>query len=119
MATVNDFFPSNYLRAADLKGRQRIVTIDRVATDVFENDGKKQKKPVLHFKEEETKPLVTNKTNFLLIQDICGENTDDWHGKKIVLVPEPVSFRGTVNDAVRVKRVKPPLKDELNDEITI
>jgi hypothetical protein len=116
---MNDFFPSNYLRAADLKGRDRIVTIDHLTIEVFENDGKKKKKPVVHFKEEETKPLVTNKTNFLLIQDIAGENTDDWSGKKIVLAPEPVSFRGTVNDAVRVKRVKPPLKEELNDEIVI
>ena len=114
MATANDFFPSNYLRCADLKGRERIVTIDHVVTEEFENDGKKQKKPVVHFREKETKPLVCNKTNFLSIAKVCGEDTDSWTGQRIQLAPTMVSFKGQVTEAVRVHR---PRAEELNDSV--
>src|SRR5262249_19920643 len=57
MPKASDFFPSNYMRAADLAGKDRIVTIDRVETALFENDGKKQPKPVIYFKEAGVKPL--------------------------------------------------------------
>jgi hypothetical protein len=63
MATANDFFPSNYIRAGDLGGKARTVTIDRVESATFENDGRKQSKPVIHFKDNGVKPLVCNKTN--------------------------------------------------------
>ena len=61
MPKAADFFPSNYLRCADLGGKERVVTIDRVTTDVFENDGRKQAKPIVHFKDDGIKPLVSNK----------------------------------------------------------
>ncbi len=104
MATANDFFPSNYLRAADLGTREVTVTIDRVASDVFENDGKKQTKPVVHFKDNSIKPLVANKTNFVMIAAACGEDTDMWPGKKVTLYSDLVQFRGKVAEAVRCKR---------------
>ena len=34
MATVTDFFPSQYLRCADLNGAEVVATIDHVKTDV-------------------------------------------------------------------------------------
>jgi hypothetical protein len=117
MAKAEDFFPSNYLRSADLKGKDMTVTIDRVEAGAFENDGKKQTKPVIHFRENGIKPLVTNKTNFLMVAAACGADTDMWPGKQITLYPDLVPFKGTVTEAVRVKRA--PAKAELNDEITI
>jgi hypothetical protein len=122
MATANDFFPSNYLRASDLAGQERIVTIDCVKSDVFENDGKKQTKPIIYFRDAGVKPLVLNKTNFLLIAAACGENTDAWPGKRIVLYPDMVSFKGQVQEAIRVRRyvqpaVSAPASHELSDSI--
>lgn len=104
MATANDRFPSNYLRAADLNGRELVVTIDRVEEAEFENDGKKKIKPVVYFRDEGVKPMVTNKTNFLLIAGICGEDDNAWPGKKICLYPDMVAFKGNVSEAIRVKR---------------
>ena len=104
MPTVSDFFPSNYLRAGDLIGKERTVTIARVDTDTFENDGKKQIKPVVHFREAGFKPLVCNKTNFMLIAAACGSESDQWVGKRIVLYPDMVAFQGRVQEAVRVRR---------------
>jgi hypothetical protein len=115
MPKATDFFPSNYLRCADLGGKERVVTIDRVTSDVFENDGKKQAKPIVHFKDAGIKPLVTNKTNFMLIAAACGEDTDMWAGKQICLYPDMVAFKGQVTEAVRVKRAPAPA--EFNDAI--
>ena len=109
MATVNDYFPSNYVRAADLNGRDLVVTIDHIEEAEFENDGKKQIKPVVHFRDEGVKPLVCNKTNFLLISGICGEDTDQWPGKQICLYPDMVAYKGQVSEAIRAKR--PPQAD--------
>jgi hypothetical protein len=117
MATAEDFFPSNYLKAADLGGKEKLVTIDRVESDAFENDGRKQVKPVIHFKEGGVKPMVCNKTNFLMIAAACGKDSDAWPGKQVILYPDLVPFKGTVTEAVRAKRA--PAKAEFNDEITI
>jgi len=38
MPNINDFYPSNYLRAADLGGKEVDVTIDRVTSEDFEQD---------------------------------------------------------------------------------
>jgi hypothetical protein len=116
MPTASDFFPSDYLRCADLKGKERTATIAYVTSEEFENDGKKKSKPVVYFREKETKPLVCNKTNFLSIARFCGDNTDEWPDKKILLTPTMVSFKGQVTEAVRVQR---PRAIDFNDEITI
>ena len=113
MATVADRFPSNYLRCADLKGKSRVVTIDRVETSTFENDGKKQEKPVIHFRDDGIKPLVTNKTNFMAIAKICGDDDEKWGGKQVCLRPDMVQFKGTVTEAVRVTFPPEPISDEI------
>jgi hypothetical protein len=112
MPTESDFFPSKYLRAADLKGRKR-ATIDRITTETFENDGRKQTKPVIEFKEQDIKPMVCNKTNFGLIAALCGGETDAWSGKQIELHREMVSFKGKVTESVRVARPDQDFNDEM------
>lgn len=115
MPTEADFFPSNYLRAADLKGRKVSATIDRVYCEEFSNDGSAKKiKPVIAFRSpKDIKPLVCNKTNFLLIAKLHGENSDSWIGKEIGLHAELVSFKGKVAESVRVIQAS----QEFNDEV--
>jgi hypothetical protein len=115
VATVEDFFPSRFLKAADLGGKEITVTIDRVESDVFEQDGRKQPKPVIHFKEAGIKPMVSNKTNYLMIAAACGKDDKDWPGKRVILYPDLVPFKGILTDAVRVKRAPPPA--EFNDKV--
>lgn len=112
MPTAADFFPSKFLRAADLKG-DVVATVDTVTVDVFENDGRKQQKPVISFKENGLKPMVCNKTNFALIAGLCGNDTDQWIGKKIGLHKELVAFKGAVTESIRVKQPS----QEFNDSI--
>ena len=101
--TAAEFFPSNYLRASDLKGRRIRAVIDRVYAEEFNNDGRKHTKPVIAFRSpKDIKPLVCNKTNFLLVAKLHGENSDSWIGKEIGLHAELVSFRGQASESVRV-----------------
>ena len=95
-----DVFPSEYLRAADLKGRDVTVTMDSMETKDIGSDHK----PVLYFKNAE-KGLVMNKTNWNMIAEIYGDESDDWMGKKITLYPTRVDFQGKRVDAIRVKAV--------------
>jgi hypothetical protein len=108
------------LRAGDLAGKEVDVTIDRVTSEEFEQDGKKRAKPVVHFRNAGIKPLVTNKTNALLIAAACGsDDYNTWPGKQVRLYADLVNFRGKVSEAVRVKRALQPASGELNDSIAI
>ena len=94
-----DVFPSRFVAAADLKGKEVSVTVDRVELETFED----RQKPIVYFKDAE-KGLVVNKTNFASIAAICGDDTDDWPGKDITLFGMMVSFKGSTTEAIRVKR---------------
>jgi hypothetical protein len=101
MANINDAFPSNYLKASDLKGGQPVVTIDRVE---FEPVGQqKEMKPILYFHGKE-KGMVLNKTNAKNITNLAGSpDTDDWIGFAIRLYVAHVEFQGDTVEAIRVK----------------
>ena len=121
MANIHeDYFPSKFLRAADLKGKDVVATIDRVEPAEFEDGGVKTKKPVVHFRNANLKPLVCNKTNGKLLSIACDSpDYTTWGGKQVVLYPHLVEMKGDVIEAVRVKRAPAPIAQELNDEIPV
>lgn len=95
---IGEAFPSNYIRAADLQGRDVLVTM----ADVKMEDIGSDHKPVLYFKGKE-KGLVLNKTNGAMISELYGDDTDAWFGKPIGLYPTKTDFQGKRVDAIRVK----------------
>lgn len=98
-----DVFSSKYLSAADLRGRDVAVTIDRVEVDKMPSG---EKKPALYFRGKD-KALLLNKTNFNTIADVVGaDDTDDWEGKQITLYPTETDFQGKMVDCIRVRRKK-------------
>ena len=129
MAMLSELFPGKYLRAADLKGKDVSAVIETVAIEEFENDGRKQPKPVLYFKGT-AKGLVLNKTNSLMVAGICGsEETADWAGKRVRALPDdgPLPGSGLRGDPHRTgragacsprrRRRLPPRTSNLDDEI--
>ena len=93
-----DIFPSKYLRAADLDGREPIVTINRVVLETLGDD----RKPVAYF-DGKDKGLVLNKTNWNAIEDISGEDDcDNWKGVKVKLITAKVEFQGKRVAAIRI-----------------
>lgn len=105
MANIQDAFPSNYLKASDLKGAQPVVTIDRVE---FEPVGRqKEMKPILYLVGKE-KGIVLNKTNANNITGLAGTSeTDEWRGVRIRLYATHVEFQGETVEAIRVKAAPP------------
>lgn len=123
---INQAFPSNFLKAADLNGKAVRVTVDTVS---MEKIGDEQK-PVLHFVGKD-KGLVLNKTNSLRIVEAVGsDDTDDWAGWSVTLYPCKVDYQGKRVDAIRVddrpgasrkpsgpvRRTEPPVEDAGPDD---
>jgi hypothetical protein len=98
MANINEAFPSNYVKAADLKGRQLTVKMDRTEYEMIGDD----KKLILYFVGKD-KGMVLNKTNANNIASIYGDETEDWHDQEIVLFEAMVDFQGKTVPAIRVK----------------
>ena len=96
-----DIFPSKYLRAADLDGREPIVTINRVILETLGDD----RKPVAYF-DGKDKGLVLNKTNWNAIEDISVEDDcDNWKGVKVKLITVKVEYQGKRVPGIRIEEV--------------
>lgn len=95
---VDLLFPSKYIKAADLQGKDVTLTIENVVGDELEGDKGKQYKGIVSFVGKKKK-LVLNRTNALCIKAMFGRETEEWKGHKITLYPT------TFNDepCIRVK----------------
>ena len=104
MTTIADFYPSKYLSADDLAGKDHTLTISRVDSDDFtDNLGHEVRKPVLYF-EGAQKGFVLNKTNAQQIAQSVGTNTlEEWIGKKITIGSTWVDAFGKQTLAIRVR----------------
>jgi hypothetical protein len=102
----NDVFPSRHLKNEDLGGfggQDRTVTIDEVTKHTFD-DG--ETKPIVHFADCD-KSLVCNVTNWNIIEELYGEDSDDWLGKQITLYVAKVDYGGKRVPGIRVRDQKP------------
>lgn len=95
---VSEAFPSQYLKAADLNGRNVSLTIKNVDIETIGDD----RKPVAYFEGKE-KGLVLNKTNANTIAFAYGDDMDEWRGGEIIIFPTTTDFQGRTVDAIRVK----------------
>ncbi len=100
MPNIMNFFPSNYVKADDLTGGKRAVTIKEFFVE--EIDGKE--KPAIAFTDDsETRPLILNKTNASRICGLYGADTSDWSGKQLELYKDFVNMKGQTVPCVRVR----------------
>jgi hypothetical protein len=100
---INEAYPSRYLKASDLDGKNVTVSIKSAELEEFDQE----RKIVLGFANTE-KLMVLNKTNARDIAKLLhSEETDDWVGKHITLCPREVECKGTMVLALRVLAQKP------------
>lgn len=104
---ISNAFPSDYLKAADLNGRQVKVSMSHVEM----KDIGGEHKPILFFVGHE-KGIVLNKTNANNIALAYGDDTDDWTDKEIILFEAMVDFQGKTVPAIRVRA--PNARDKAN-----
>ncbi len=105
---IDTAFPSKWLRAVDLRGRDFTLTILRCLEEAVGRGG--DELPVLYFHGAE-KGLALNKTNANTIADSLGPETDNWIGQKITLYPTKTDFEGKRVDCIRIRdleAVAPP-----------
>ena len=123
---ISAAYPSPYIRAADLDGTPRTLTIRTCVLEELGQGNDKETKPVLYF-EKAQKGLVVNKTNANVIADAYGDDTTEWEGKPVTVFPTQVEFKGKLVDGIRVRiqhEAQPekepdaaPMADEFDDEI--
>lgn len=106
MTTIDDLFPSNYLKAADV-AHEPIVTISKVDREKMKSkEGKEELKPVIYFKEFE-KGVVLNRTNATIIETLYGRDIDEWINARVQLYAPIVESFGERKPAIRIKEQKP------------
>jgi hypothetical protein len=122
---VNEVFPSNYLKAADLQGREIPVMIDRVEMESFGQD----QKAIVYFRNKQ-KGVVLNKTNAMNIAGAYGDDTDGWVNQPVVLFSVWTDFQGKSVQAIRIRpgtmaqapsprqhpQTTPPPVDDMGDQ---
>lgn len=104
---VMQMFDRSYLIAADLGGKERILTVSRVAAGELQNKAGKTKKPIVYFTERPDLPLALNKTNTKTIVKLLGPRVRDWVGQALVLYATTTDMAGETVACIRVKPVRP------------
>jgi hypothetical protein len=95
---ISEEFPSQWLKASDLGGREVRFTMANVEREKIGQDNK----PVLYFKGKD-KGLVLNKTNGKTISDAYGDDTEEWYDQPLILFAVKTDFQGNVVDAIRCR----------------
>lgn len=95
---MNDIYPSKYLKADDLMGREVRVIMATVEMEKIGDDNK----PVLYFKGKD-KGVVLNKTNASTIAAAYGNESEDWLDQPLILFSVMVDFQGKVAPAIRCR----------------
>lgn len=109
-------FPSIFLGAANLNGKDLTLTIRTLNVEEIKGtDGKAEKRPVLFFQEmtEDAKKKglpadkevrwILNKTNAKTIASLYGNDIEGWRGKRITLFSATVTAFGEMKEALRVR----------------
>ena len=97
-------FPSDFVKAADLDGKDVTKTIKAVTMDELTmTGGRKETKPVIRFSDADKK-LVLNRTNANIIASMYGNETDNWIGKKITMFPDVTTFGRDTVDCIRIRK---------------
>lgn len=109
-------FPTDYVAAPELQGRDVALTIKSVSIDEMPLAGttKKEKRPIVQFAET-PKKLVLNKTNAKIIAKLLGVQTAEWVGKRVTLYPTTTKFGPETVDCIRVRPMLPPPRTRKGD----
>ena len=100
----SDAFPSRFLSKENVTPAITF-TIDTVTIEKLSDD--ERPKPVISFLEEDSKPMIINNSNWMTIESIHGEESNDWHGKRIELFNDPtVMYSGKRIGGIRVREAR-------------
>lgn len=111
----HDAFPSPFVSKEDVATPLRL-TIASVAMEELTNGDEKETKPVMSFRENGSKKMVLNNTNWILLEESFGDESDNWIGQKIELYLDPsIMFGGKRVGGVRVRAAVPVTEASFSD----
>ncbi len=102
--SIDQLFPSKWLKSSDLGSSVRTATISRIDFELVGNE--KEKKAVVSF-QNTTKRLILNRTNAQILANLYGPKVLAWVGKRIILYSAEVLFRGMPTQAIRIREEIP------------
>lgn len=101
----SDAFPSQYVSKDDVESPVVWTVAGVSKVEMSDDDGGKKSPPVMTFKEDHAKPLILNNTNWMVLEDLYGDDSDKWVGHPIELYKDPaVMFGGKRVGGVRVRK---------------
>jgi len=104
MATIDQLFPGEYVKAGEFNGKPVTLTIKEVARKPI-SDGLGGEEPAVVATFEDTeKKLILNKTNAVCLRAMFGEDSDEWAGHAVTL--HPVNDESGLSDSGHCIRVK-------------
>jgi hypothetical protein len=107
---IDDFFPSKFVKALDLNGKEVTVTIKRYSVEKLGRDRANVEDKLILWFEKTEKGLILNRTNAVIIGNLYGPEMDEWSGKRIILYATRIRAFGESHNVIRVKEVTPPAK---------
>lgn len=99
---ASELFPSTYLNAKSA-GRYngKTLTIYEVKIEnIPGRDGQADKPKLAIGFESVDKLMIVNKTNFQILSEAYGDETDDWKQKKVLLSIVRVQFEGKLTPSI-------------------
>ncbi len=99
----SEAFPSKYLSKEDVDPA-RLGTVANLKRETLKSDDGDETKTVLYFREDALKPMILNNTNWMVLEEAYGEDSDAWLNKKVELYLDPnVMFGAKRVGGVRVR----------------
>jgi hypothetical protein len=104
---TEDLFPRKWLSGEDLP-HDTTATIQRVVMEELHNPAtrKKEHKPVAYFVGKR-KALILNRTNWMTLAGLFGDESDQWANRRIVLGADEVDSPQGRMRAPRIRAVHP------------
>lgn len=96
-------YPSDYMGAHDLDGKEHDVVITKIVQEPLTFTGGVQEDKWIAYFKGAKKKLVLNKTNLKATSTHHGVDHDNWIGKTVTLIPSTTRFGGETVECVRVK----------------
>jgi hypothetical protein len=99
----DQLFPGRFIKAGDLAGKDRTLTISDVIVEAMPtDDGGTKVRGIVAFKETE-RQLALNRTNGEACKAMFGKAIKDWFGKRVTIYPTTDRFGSEQVDAIRVR----------------
>lgn len=106
MVNINEAFPSNWIAAHDLNGKDFTLIISKSNVENLGQGTQMDRKLCIWFNGTE-KGMALNVINRNTIVDMYGPETNNWHGESITLYPTTTEWQGKMVPCVRIRTDKP------------